>query len=259
MIVTTSSVHGSPGATSWTLLSAGGWPSAAAVERVVLEADADGGVLAARYGLGVDPGVATLVAAVRRHDDHGDAIDLSSVARRLGESVWVIPSAESGERVVPVWGSSAGDVAAMAARDARVWLVDCGRAWRSTVAEAFVARSDLAIVVCGGRQEDLVAVPARVTGLQQIGAGSVGVLVVGRSAYTLGELGDFFGTGLVWQVRQSDDLVELASLVFTSRRARRSWVWREALEVAARIAERVTPIMSVAETPPPVGEVAAGG
>ena len=38
-------------------------------ERVVLEADLSGGVLGARYGLGVDPGVVSLIAALRRSDD----------------------------------------------------------------------------------------------------------------------------------------------------------------------------------------------
>ena len=35
------------------------------------------------------------------------------------------------------------------------------------------------------------------------------------------------------------DLPALAKLVLTSRRARRTWVWREAVEVAAEIADRL--------------------
>ena len=44
------SVRGSPGVTSWSLLLAAAWPAEYVVERVVLEADCDGGVLGARYG-----------------------------------------------------------------------------------------------------------------------------------------------------------------------------------------------------------------
>lgn len=48
MIVTLGSVRGSPGVTSWCLLLAAAWPEALGSERVVLEADVDGGVLAIR-------------------------------------------------------------------------------------------------------------------------------------------------------------------------------------------------------------------
>src|SRR5688572_10390884 len=100
-----SSVRGAPGVTSWSLLLASAWPSPR-TDRVVLEADADGGVLAARYGLGVEPGVAALVAAARRHDPRARWVDLADVARRLSERVWVVPGPESAERTVPVWGTA---------------------------------------------------------------------------------------------------------------------------------------------------------
>ena len=255
VIVSLSSAHGSPGVTSWAVLLGA---ALSGVERVVLEADADGGVLAARFGLGVDPGVATLLAVARRHDDRNRWFEVSTVARRLGERLWVIPSAESAERVVPVWGSSADDVARVAARDDRVWLVDCGRLSPSSFALPFAARSALTIVVCGPHQEDLVAVPARIAGLQRAGAETAGVLVVGRARYGADELTDFFGTGLVWQVRASDDLVSLAGLVLTSRRARRSWVWREAVGVAADITARlvIEPVADPAGAAAELGEAA---
>src|SRR5262249_18674232 len=54
VIVTVCAVRGAPGATTWSLLLAGAWPAGLGVQRVVLEADSSGGVLGARYGLGVD-------------------------------------------------------------------------------------------------------------------------------------------------------------------------------------------------------------
>ena len=65
MIVVLGSVRGSPGVTSWSLLLATAWPVESGTERVVLEADAAGGVLGARYGWGVEPGLASLAAALR--------------------------------------------------------------------------------------------------------------------------------------------------------------------------------------------------
>jgi len=239
VIVSLSSVRGSPGVTSWSLLLASAWPRTSELERVVVEADADGGVLAARYGLGVDPGVAALVAACRRHRGGPVGLELDEVARRIAERVWVVPAPESAERSMPVWGSCMDEVATVAARDDRVWLVDCGRLSRSSPALAFASRCELAVVVCGPGQEDLVSVPSRLANLQRAGAAAAGVLVVGRVDYGLAELRSFFGTALVWQVRSVRDLPALAKLVLTSRRARRTWVWREAVEVAAEIADRL--------------------
>lgn len=252
MIVALSSLRGSPGVTSWSLLLAGAWPIG--VERVVLEADGDGGVLAVRCGLGVDPGVAALVAATRRHDAQTGRVTVDAFARRLGDEVWVIPGPESAERAAAVWASSADDVAAMAALDRRVWIVDGGRSAAGALAAPFTERAELAVVLTSARQEDLVAVPPRVRSLQGGGAAAVGVLVVGRPGYGLDELRAFFGTGLVWMVRVAGDAALTAPLTLSSRRARRSWLWREAVDVAAAFAERVEPAVDGVE----VGEPADG-
>lgn len=145
MIVLLSSLRGSPGVTSWSLVLAAAWPSEA--ERVVLEADGDGGALAVRCGLGVDPGVAALVAATRRHDVHVGEFEIESIARRLGDKVWVIPGPESAERASSVWGSSVDDVAAMAARDGRVWIVDAGRLSMGALSVPFAEQADFALVL----------------------------------------------------------------------------------------------------------------
>ena len=240
MIVTLSSVRGSPGVTSWALLTAAAWPQAFGVQRVVLEADLDGGVLGARYGLGVDPGVAGLVAAVRRHGV-GSELELSAFARQLPDGVWVVPAPESAEQCSVVWSSTTAvdGVASFAAADDRVWIVDAGRVRAAGVAAPFVARSALAVVVCRDAQEDLVQVPSRVAALQRLGA-AVGVLVVGKPPYHRDELVQFFGSGLLWQVEASKDLIGVAgAVVGNNRRARRTLVWRSALEVAAGIADRV--------------------
>ena len=255
MIVTLTSVRGGPGVTSWALLLASAWPQAFDVERVVLEADLDGGVLGARYGLGVEPGTAGLLAAVRRHGVEG-ALDLAAFARPMAGGVWVVPEPESAEQCAVVWASAAtaDAVCAVAADDERVWIVDAGRARSLGVASPFVSRSALTIVLCRDAQEDLVQVPARVAALQRLGA-SVGVMVVGKPPYQRDELVQFFGTGLLWQVEASKDLVDVAGAVLgDNRRARRTLTWRSALEVAAGMADR-----AVAGADVPLRTVVADG
>jgi hypothetical protein len=239
MIVTLSSVRGSPGVTSWALLTAAAWPQEVAAERVVLEADLDGGVLGARYGIGVEPGVAGLVAAVRRHGAGSD-LDLTAFARHMAGGVRVVPEPESAEQCALVWSSAANvdGVAAAAASDRRVWIVDAGRLRGRVLGDPFVARSALTVVLCRNAQEDLVQVPSRVAALQRIG-GAVGVMVVGKPAYPRDELVHFFGSGLLWQVEASKDLPTVAGAVLGhNRRARRTLLWRSALEVAAELADR---------------------
>ena len=72
-------------------------------ERVVLEADPAGGVVGARYGLGVEPGVVWLVTGVRRN---GTASTVRRRGRRRVRSTpgcsWC-PVPESGEQARPVW------------------------------------------------------------------------------------------------------------------------------------------------------------
>lgn len=240
MIITLSSVRGAPGVTSWALLLAYAWPADYGVERVVLEVSTSGGVLGARYGLGVEPGAASLVAAARRRRA-AEPVELDEVGRLVADGVWVVPQTESAERANALWstGSSAMDVARAAQEDNRVWLVDAGRAEPHAPTRSFVATAAMSLVWTGAAREDLVQIPSRVASHQQLGA-SVGVVVSGRPGHDLDELRSFFGTGLVWVVEASTDLRAIAGAVATRRRARATIVWRQAVELAAELAALVT-------------------
>ena len=244
MIVTVGSVRGSPGVTSWSLLLAAGWPNTFAGERVVLEADPDGGVLGARYGLGVEPGVVSFLVALRRSS--GPA-EVDAHGRRVGD-VWLVPGPETGEQARSVWSSSAADVVERIVGDDRLWVVDAGRLHTANPAVVFAERSVVTVLVSGARPEDLVQLPARVMALSAVGR--VAVLIVGRSGYRVDELVEFLGTPLVWSVDVNTELPQLAGQLLAPGRARRSWVWRQAVDIAGGIAAAV-PV-------PPVGEPVVG-
>ena len=246
MIVTVSSVRGAPGVTSWALLLAAAWPTAVHAERVVLEADLAGGVLAARYGLGIDPGVVSLIAALRRSTD--EPVQLGDHARLVNDGVWVVPGPETGEQARKVWTGTSSEVAERLSADERLWIVDAGRMDGASPLMTFAANAMVAIVVCGARPEDLVQVPSRVALL----GGScprVGVLVVGKPAYPLAELVRFFATELVWIVGASPDLPELTGALLAGGRARRSWLWRTAVDTAVKVAGHAVRTSSLAEAP----------
>ena len=73
MRVAFGSLARAPGATTTLLAAAAVWPG---LELVVVEADADGGVLAARFGLSLHPEAPTVMSllAATRHDVTPDAL-----------------------------------------------------------------------------------------------------------------------------------------------------------------------------------------
>jgi hypothetical protein len=91
------------------------------------------------------------------------------------------------------------------------------------------------VVVARATTDSLVKLPARVQALSERCA-NVGVLLVGKSTYATDDLGEFIGTPHVWTVGAVDDLAELAVSTLKPGRARRSWLWRNAVEVAADVA-----------------------
>ncbi len=255
MIVSLSSVRGAPGVSSWTMLLAAAWPteyrfagaeSTARIGRVVLEADIDGGVFGARYGVGIEPGVSTLISMTRRH---ADDIDVADVGRVVGEQAWLVPGPETAEGARQLWSGSgiAELVAERAATDDHVWFVDVGRAANGSIVSPFIARSSLSILLTRADHESLVQLPARIANLKAIGA-DVGVIIVGPPTFELSELGDFFGTPLLWVTPDNENVVALSREVWSNRRVRRSMVWRSALEIANDLSDRVTSqVMRTAE------------
>ncbi|MCU1368648.1 MAG: hypothetical protein JWL72_1413 [Ilumatobacteraceae bacterium] len=236
MIVALSSVGGAPGVSSWCVLLAAAWPVDTDA-RVVLEADVSGGVFGARYGLGVDPGVVSLIAGLRRSKDGG--VDLDEHARLLAPSVWLIPGPESAEQATKVWSGSTGNVADCAAADSGVWFVDCGRGPVRGGDTEFVRNAVLSIVMSRAESEHLVQVPSRVADLRKVG-GRVAVLVIGKPGHGTDELGAFFGSDRTWVVGETSELVALTAAVLHGGRARRSWLWRSALDVAASVCEEIS-------------------
>ena len=240
MIVALGSVRGSPGVSVWTMLLAAAWPADSDLERVVVEADMDGGVAGARYGVGVDPGVLGLVTGLRHAEDPSSALE--SVGRRLAEGAWLVPGPESAEVARRVWSADRAAVsaaAAMARDHRRVWFCDVGRVAATDPTAAFVAESDVTLLFTRDAPADLVQLPDRVGALQR-SCGMVGVVVVGEPAYSREDLVGFFGCRDVWIVPDGPAPIEVSRQVWSSsRRARRSPLWRAAVDVAADVSEPV--------------------
>ncbi len=190
MIVALGSVRGAPGVTSWTMLLAAAWEQDSVDRRrIVLEADPDGGVLAARYGVGVDPGAITFAASHRR--GVGEWLEVAEHSRDLGSNVLLIPGTESADRAASMWRDAAPTTAAAIAANSRFdWFVDCGRFRRENPSLAFTDVAELTILVVGPNVEDLLQLPDTLSMLRAR-SGEVATFVVGKPAHGVQEIRDF--------------------------------------------------------------------
>jgi MinD-like ATPase involved in chromosome partitioning or flagellar assembly len=230
MMVSFGSIRGAPGVTSWAALVASRWPDPDNLGRVLLEADPAGGVLGSRYGFGVEPGVVSLVTGLRRT---AGEIDVTPHARATASGVLVVPGPASGEDARAVWASVADGVADRLRRDSRVWIVDVGRVDVSSPVVALCAASSMTVIVVGPSTEDLVQLPARVAFLQSRGC-RVGILVVGKCAYSGGDIAAHAGVEMVWMVAGDRDIIRIAATALEDRKRVGSlWPVQQATTLAA--------------------------
>lgn len=239
MIVTVSSVRGAPGVSSWSLLLAAAWPSADGHAHVVVEADVDGGVAGARYGVGSSPGVAQLLSSLRGGADAPD--DIGPFARNLGDGGWLIPGPEGAEESRSVWSSpgNAANAANALAADPRLWMFDVGRAGSDGPLSPVLRSSSVVVLMAHGDHASVVQLPARVEALRSDGCRLVVVGIVGSSPFAADEISSFSGAPVV-DLPADGQLPVLAGAVWTRRRVRRSSTWRRAVAVASAIAELAT-------------------
>jgi MinD-like ATPase involved in chromosome partitioning or flagellar assembly len=181
-LLAVASNRGSPGCTTTALAIAAAWPSARGAPLLV-EADPDGGVLAARAGLGIRPGLIELCgrSRVALTDD-----DVWSFAQELPGALPVLvghPAAEQCHAALRAAGPRLADyLAAMPERDA---VVDVGRLRPGTPAAAIISRADTLVVVVRPTVEEIGAVAHRVGALIELGAVLV---VVGDRPYSAREV-----------------------------------------------------------------------
>lgn len=234
MIVALGSVRGAPGVTSWTMLLAAAWEQDSVERgRVVLEADPDGGVLAARYGVGVDPGAITFAASHRR--GVGESLEVAEHSRDLGSNVMLIPGTESADRAASMWRDAAPTTASAIAGNSQFdWFVDCGRFRPESPSLAFTDVAALTILVVGPMIEDLLQLPATLRLLRPRN-GTVATLIVGKPAHGVQEIKDFLRIEHVFLAPSSRNLPAETAAIISTNRARRGWLWRSALTLVAEL------------------------
>ncbi len=220
----------SPGVTTAVLALAAVWPRGRKV--LVVEADPDGGVVASRYGLSPQTGLASLAAASRRGLQ---TEELWAHVQQLPGGTPILlgaPSADQARRVVELVAAPLAQTL-VGEKDLDV-LVDCGRLRPGSPAGGLIAVAASVFLVTRPRLEELAQLPGPLAQLKTAGR-SAGVVLVGERPYRMGEVAGSLGTEVVGVV--ADDPGAASALADGSpRQLRRSQLLRSARILAQRLA-----------------------
>lgn len=234
------SVHGAPGATTLAMGLGAAWPATTGRARLVLEADPDGGVLAARFdGLRADRTIADAAVALRREFD----LDrLLSVTRTVWDGLPVIPAHPSAEQTTAVLVHAAERVAVGLASAPEVdVIVDVGRLTARSPALPLAHRALVTLLVSRTGFEDVACLTARASELRSAGVDPA-LVAVGSRPYDPGDVAEEAGVPLLATLPYDPG----SAAVLTGEggadgRLRRSLLWRTIFDLASRLLQYAAP------------------
>jgi MinD-like ATPase involved in chromosome partitioning or flagellar assembly len=185
-VLTIGSVAGSPGATSLALALAAAWPR----RSLVIDADPDGGRLAARCDVPVRPGLTELAGAART--GLSDPGDVWRFAQRSPLGVDVVVAHPAAEQVASALRAASAPIAdALLRLDGVDVIIDVGRVRPGTLAGPLLSAADRRIIVTGTRLDDAVALTHRLDLLD--GFGGADIVVGGGGDHSASELAHVLG------------------------------------------------------------------
>lgn len=242
MLVVCGSVSGAPGVSTVALGLAAGWLDGGGL---LVEADPSGGVVAARFGLAQQPGVAALATAAR----HGGPVTgLGEYVRRLPLGVDVVVGPGSAE--------TAGGAVAVLARHpdtalgglAPVVLADAGRLYLGSPATGLLPAADAVVVVVNPTVEGLDHLDARLPALAEaVRPGRLGVVLAGRGRYPMAEVADRLGVPVWARLPRDRWGAGVLSGRLTGRTWRRTRLVRTLRDLAGTLADQVVADTGAAE------------
>jgi hypothetical protein len=167
-IVAIVSLRGAPGVSTTSIMVASTF-----ADGLVVEADLDGGILAARYGLGREPGLTTLAA-----DPHAGGGWRAHAQDAGGVPVLVGPDAPAA--AMSLWHTAGERLTETLLAANGTAVVDAGRMRRPG---PLMAIADLCVVMVRPIAEELVTLTHALPGLLSVVHGPVGVVLAGAGPY----------------------------------------------------------------------------
>lgn len=233
MLVVVGSIKGSPGVTSLALGMAARWPDAASL---LVEADSDGGDLAARFGVNPEPGLAALALAIRSSGP--DTVALEGFAQRLRVDADVVLAPPSDAAAPAVEQLAASVPVLQRAATHRSVIVDVGRLARRSPLAPVVQTADHVVVVATPALADLTQVSSRLQRLRTAARGHVWLWLNGAGPYDDAEVGRDLSVAVLGRVGRD----KVGSGMLTGRYLTAPGWWRSPMvraagDAAARLAE----------------------
>lgn len=178
-LIAVGSVHGSPGTTTLALDLARLCAQAAGDDVLLVEADPDGGCLAARLDLAVKPGLTELAGAARVAIS---ADDLWTYAQPSDTGVAVIVAHPAAEQVHAALRAAVTQIGAALRDTAGYAIVDVGRLRPGSPALALAALAERTLIVSANSVEAVVSLHHRASLLR--GAGEPLVVLSAAKPYS---------------------------------------------------------------------------
>lgn len=175
-LVVAASSHGSPGVSTAVQLLAVQWPRPEAVP-VIVEADASGGVLAARYGVSLTPGFVTLAESLRKHERPA----LLDHAQRLPSGAACISLSPSAAAASAQLRAVVGLIGPCLRSSGHPVFVDAGRLLPGDALASSLAQADVALWFVRPEREELLVLRHRLDEIAQ--PAHCAVVLVGSSPY----------------------------------------------------------------------------
>jgi len=228
------------------------WPGQR--QRLVVEADPAGGMLAAASGLPPEPGLVSLAAATRRHDEPTVAFEH---CQALPGGTPILCGPPTSERARSALTMLSGLLGRLGELDADVF-VDCGRFEPAASNAVLFERADLGVLVVRPRLADLHALGAFLQGRNNA-LTSATLVLVGPGPYPPAEVVDALGLDVAGHLPWDPDAAQaLATTPVGSRQLTRSPLVRALRTLADDLARRVGP-RAGEHSHPPGDPVAANG
>lgn len=229
----------SPGVTTAALALGAVWPRAGR-EPLVVEADPDGGVLVARYGLNAHPNLTELAGRSRAGLRPNDAWDH---AQHLPGGLAVVVAHPSAEQTHAALRTGAARIAQhLAAVEHTDVLLDAGRLGPSSPSVAMLEGAALTVVVLRPRLDEVTALSQRLPSLRE--RGTVVAVLVGSKPYGPAEVASTLGIDVLGVL--ADDAAG-ARAVSTGTRGGRRWRQGALVRSARTVAEALAERLAIAE------------
>ena len=220
----------SPGVTTAVLALGAVW-SRPDRQPLLVEADPDGGVLVARFGLNAHPNLTELAGRARAGLRPTDAWDHAQALPGGLNAVVAHPSAEQAHAALRTGAARIG--VHLAELDHTDVLLDAGNLGPGSPSLALLDAASLTVVVLRPRLDEITALAQRLPALRE--HGPLVAMLVGGSPYGASEVAATLGIGVLGVL--ADDHVGAAAVNGAStRRSKARWHRSDLLGTARRVA-----------------------